>query len=79
MWARYIRAAVGFGAAMLLSSFLKVTMEPHIMDFLRDKLGQDHILVSSLSGVIVWLPFIVLFAIVLGIIAGGLTESRLPG
>lgn len=79
MFSKFISAAVAFVASMLLSTFLKVTLEPTVLPKIANSIGKDSMLYRSIAGTITWLPVIVMVAIVLGILARGVTESRLPG
>jgi ABC-type transporter Mla maintaining outer membrane lipid asymmetry permease subunit MlaE len=79
MFGKIIRAAAGFAGAMLVASVLAEVINPYVLPRLKENLGTDHILYTSLDGVTTWLPFIVLIALVLGLIARGIVESKLPG
>jgi len=79
MFGKIIRAAAGFAGAMLVASVLAEVINPYVLPRLEENLGTDHILYTSLDGVTTWLPFIVLIALVLGLIARGIVESKLPG
>jgi hypothetical protein len=79
VWGALLRAAGGFAAAMLIGSALKEVLDPFVLPMLKDSLGQSSLLYTSLSAVLQWLPFIALFALVLGLVARGIAEDSLPG
>lgn len=79
MFGAYIRAAAGFAGAMLIAMVASEVTKPFILPRIADELGKDHLLYTSIDGVVTWLPLIVLFALVIAVIARGATESRLPG
>jgi hypothetical protein len=79
MFGAYVRAAAGFAGAMLVATVAREVTKPFILPRIADELGTDHLLYTSINGVVTWLPVIVLFAVVIAIVARGATESRLPG
>lgn len=79
MFGAYVRAAVGFMGAMLLASLLQIVVGDNLLTPIRDSLGADSLLYTSLSGVVEWLPVIAFVTIILALIARSVTEARLPG
>jgi hypothetical protein len=75
MFGAVVRAAATFVGGMLVASAVREPFVSTLLPRLATSLGSDSLLYTSLSGVLKWLPFIIVIALTLGLIARGIAEN----
>lgn len=79
MFGAVIRLAAAFAGSMVAASVLKEVLDPFVLPMLADTIGKDSMLYSSLNGVLIYLPMIVLITACLALVYRGVIERRLSG
>ena len=73
-----IRLAAGVAGAMLLVSVLKEVLRNHLLIGIKDIIGTDNALYTSLDATLTWLPMIILVTAALAFVYRGIIENRKP-